>query len=128
MPADSGAMKSRSPPHASNDNPFSKAHVKTLKYQPEFPGRLVTIAEARSFCRRFLARYNADHHPAGAGSMTPGPIPFGQARAIHAARQQTLELAVPGIPERFVRKPPEPPHIPTAVRINPSGQPEQNQT
>jgi hypothetical protein len=59
--------------------------------------------------------------------MPPGPIRFGQARAIHAARQKTLELAVSGTPERFVRKPPEPPHIPTAVRINPQEQPEQNQ-
>jgi len=60
--------------------------------------------------------------------MTPDPVPFGQARAIHAARQKTIELAVPGTHERFVRKPPEPPHIPTAVRINPPEQPEQNQT
>ena len=54
MLADLGVVKSHSRPHTSNDNPFSEAHFKTLKYQPEFPKRFESINEARTFCRRFF--------------------------------------------------------------------------
>ena len=119
MLADLGVVKSHSRPHTSNDNPFSEAHFKTLKYQPEFPKRFQTIDEARTFCRRFFTWYNEDHHHAGIGLMTPDQIHFGQARAIHAARQTALDAAFLSSPERFVRQRPKPPQIPTAVWINP---------
>jgi transposase InsO family protein len=77
MLADLGVVKSHSRPHTSNDNPFSEAHFKTLKYQPEFPKRFQTIDEARTFCRRFFSWYNEDHHHAGIGLMTPDQIHFG---------------------------------------------------
>ena len=124
MLADLGVLKSHSRPHTSNDNPFSEAHFKTLKYQPEFPKRFETIDEARAFCRRFFTWYNEEHHHAGIGLMTPDQIHFGQAKAIYAARQDTLDTAFLNTPERFVRKPPKPPHIPTAVWINPPKQTE----
>ena len=119
MLADLGVVKSHSRPHTSNDNPFSEAQFKTLKYQPEFPKRFETIDDARAFCRRFFAWYNQDHHHAGFGLMTPDQIHFGQADAIHAARQKTLDAAFLNTPERFVRQRPKPPQIPTAVWINP---------
>ena len=58
MLADLGVVKSHSRPHTSNDNPFSEAYFKTLKYQPEFPERFETIDEARTLCRRFFTWYN----------------------------------------------------------------------
>jgi hypothetical protein len=119
MLANLGVIKSHSRPHTSNDNPFSEAHFKTLKYQPEFPKRFQTIGEARTFCRRLAAWYNEDHHHAGIGLMTPDQIHFGQASAIHAARQSALDAAFLRSPERFVRQHPKPPQIPTAVWINP---------
>jgi putative transposase len=119
MLADLGVIKSHSRPHTSNDTPFSEAHFKTLKYQPEFPKRFQTIDEARTFCRRFFTWYNEDHHHAGIGLMTPDQIHFGQADAIHAARQTALDAAFLSTPERFVRQRPKPPQIPTAVLINP---------
>ncbi len=119
MLADLGVIKSHSRPHTSNDNPFSEAHFKTLKYQPEFPKRFQTIIDARAFCRRFFAWYNEDHHHAGIGLMTPDQIHFGQADAIHTARQTALDAAFLSTPERFVRQRPKPPQIPTAVWINP---------
>ncbi len=127
MLADLGVLKSHSRPHTSNDNPFSEAHFKTLKYQPEFPRRFETINEARTFCRRFFAWYNEEHHHAGIGLMTPDQIHFGQAEAVYAVRQATLEAAFISTPERFVRKPPKPPQIPTAVWINPPKATEENQ-
>jgi hypothetical protein len=92
--------------------------------EPEFPKRFETIDEARAFCRRFFAWYNEEHHRADIGLMTPDKIHFGQAKAIHAARQQTLDTAILSTPEGFVRKPPKPPHIPTAVWIKPPKQTE----
>ena len=76
------------------------------------------------FYRRFFPWYNADHHHAGIGLMTPDQIHFGQTDAIHAARQTALDAAFLSTPERFVRKPPKPPQIPTAVWINPPKQTE----
>ena len=124
MLANLGVVKSHSRPHTSNDNPFSEAHFKTLKYQPEFPKRFETIEDARRFCRRFFAWYNEDHHHAGIGLMTPDQIHFGQAKTIHAARQIALDAAFLSTPQRFVSKRPKPPHVPTAVWINPPKQTE----
>ncbi len=119
MLADLGVVKSHSRPHTSNDNPFSEAQFKTLEYQPESPKRFQTIDVARACCRRFFAWYNEDNYHAGIGLMTPEQIHFGQASQIHAARQTDLDAAFPNTPERFVRKHPKPPQVPTAVWINP---------
>jgi len=114
MLADLGVVKSHSRLHTSNDNPFSEAH----------PKRFETINEARTFCRRFFAWYNEDHHHAGIGLMTPDHIHFGQAETIHAARHTALDAAFLSTPERFVHKRPKPPQIPKAVWINPPKQTE----
>ncbi len=119
MLADLGVTKSHSRPHTANDNPFSEAHFKTLKYQPEFPQRFGCIEDAKAFCRHFSTWYNQDHHHAGIGLMTPDQVHYGQANAVHAARQQILARAYQTNPERFVRKMPEPPAVPTATWINP---------
>jgi putative transposase len=56
--ADLGVTKSHSRPHCSNDNPYSEAHFKTLKYRPQFPDRFGSIEDGRGFCRRFFGWYN----------------------------------------------------------------------
>ena len=117
--ADLGVTKSHSRPHTSNDNPFSESHFKTMKYQPQFPKRFGCIQDAKSFCRDFFQWYNCDHHHPGIGLMTPDQVHYGQADAVHAARQNTLDHAFQTNPERFVNKAPEPPQKPTAVWINP---------
>ena len=122
--ADLGVTKSHSRPHTSNDNPFSESHFKTLKYQPQFPQRFGCIEDAISFCRHFFDWYNRDHHHAGIGLMTPDQVHYGQADAVYQARQATLTLAFQSTPNRFVKKPPNPPAKPTAAWINP---PNQNQ-
>ncbi|BAI75286.1 transposase (plasmid) [Azospirillum sp. B510] len=122
--ADLGVTKSHSRPHTSNDNPFSEAHFKTMKYQPQFPKRFGSIEDARAFCRDFFTWYNRDHHHAGIGLMTPDQVHYGQADAVHAARQQTLDRAFRRTPERFVRKAPQPPAKPIEVWINPPQKPE----
>ena len=53
--ADLGVTKSHSRPHVSDDNPYSEAQFKTLKYQPDFPARFDSIEHARAFCQGFFA-------------------------------------------------------------------------
>ena len=120
--ADLGVTKSHSRPYTSNDNPFSESHFKTLKYQPQFPQRFGCIEDAKTFCRSFFDWYNQDHHHAGIGLMTPDQVHYGQADEVYAARQKILDVAFQSNPERFVRKPPEPPFKPTAAWINPPTQ------
>ncbi len=117
--ADLGVTKTHSRPHVANDNPYSEAQFKTLKYRPEFPSRFGSIMDARAFCRSFFAHYNTEHHHSGIGLMTPEAVHDGRANQIQAARQEVLLQTYAAHPERFVRKPPEPPFLPSAAWTNP---------
>lgn len=116
--ADLGITKTHSRPHTSNDNPYSEAQFKTLKYRPGFPDRFGSIEEGRAFCREFFAWYNEQHRHSGIGLMTPSAIHHGHAEQLHAKRARVLEAAYAANPERFVRGKPKPPPLPTAVWIN----------
>jgi putative transposase len=50
--------------------------------------------------------------------MTPATVHHGHAEQTHAARSQVLNAAYAATPERFVRRPPRPPALPTAAWIN----------
>jgi len=116
--ADLGVTKSHSRPHVSNDNPFSEAHFKILKYRPEFPDRFYSLAEARSFCTEFYDWYNHEHRHSGIGMHTPFNLHHGRAPAIQHARARVLTTAYAAHPERFVRHHPKPPTFPTTTWIN----------
>jgi putative transposase len=117
--ADLGITKSHSRPHTANDNPFSEAQFKTLKYRPDFPARFGSLEEARAFCRRFFPWYNAEHRHSSLGYFTPQAVHYGQAPALHTARGHVLQVAYAAHPERFVGHLPRPPALPTATWINP---------
>ena len=117
--ADLGVTKTHSRPHVSNDNPYSEAQFKTLKYRPGFPDRFASIEEARAFCQDFFRWYNADHRHSGIGLMSPEVVHHGQAQDSYDARAQVLATAYAAHPERFVRHAPRPPKLPTAAWINP---------
>lgn len=117
--ADLGVTKTHSRPHTSNDNPFSEAQFKTLKYRPDFPQRFGSIEEARSFCQSFFSWYNQEHHHAGIGLLTPHMLHYGQADQVLEARRMILHQAYQATPERFVNGPPKLPSLPKAVWINP---------
>jgi len=120
-----GITKSHSRPHCSNDNPFSESQFKTLKYRPGFPDRFVSQDAALEFCRNFFRWYNEEHYHSGIGAnptgfdLTPAKVHEGQAEQARANRQNVLNVAYATHPERFVRKPPEPPKLPAAVWIDP---------
>lgn len=117
--ADLGVTKTHSRPHVSNDNPYSEAQFKTLKYRPDFPARFGSIEDARAHCHRFFRWYNTDHCHSGIGLLTPATVHYGRADQAIAQRQAVLTVAYRVHPERFVGKPPVPPSVPTAVWINP---------
>jgi putative transposase len=117
--ADLGVTKTHSRPSTSDDNPFSEAQFKTLKYRPDFPARFGSLEEARAFCQRFFTWYNGEHRHAGIGLMPPAAVHEGRAELMRTARQQVLMIAYAAHPERFVSKPPQPPRLPHAVWINP---------
>jgi putative transposase len=116
--ADLGVTKSHSRPHCSNDNPFSEAQFKTLKYRPDFPERFGSIEDARAFCDRFFGWYAHEHRHSGIGLHTPADVHYGHAHAVREARGHVLDAAHNAHPERFVRKPPQPPRLPSTVWIN----------
>jgi putative transposase len=116
--ADLGVLKTHSRPYTSTDNPYSEAHFKTLKYRPEFPDRFKNIEQARAFCRTFFDWYNHNHRHSGIGLMTPAAVYHGRATELRAQRARVLEAAYAATPERFVRRPPTPPELPTAAWIN----------
>ena len=117
--ADLGITKTHSRPHVSDDNPYSESQFKTLKYRPGFPARFTSMEEARAFCQDFFTWYNTAHRHAGIGLFTPEVVHYGRAEALHAVRRHVLATAYAAHPERFVRRAPEPPPLPTAAWINP---------
>ena len=117
--ADLGVTQSHSRPHISNDNPFSEAQFKTLKYRPDFPGRFTSIEAARVHCQHFFPWYNDHHRHTGLALHTPADIHYGTAHITRTKRASVLDAAYAAHPERFVLKPPQPPKIPTEASINP---------
>jgi putative transposase len=117
--ADLGVTKTHSRPHTSNDNPYSEAHFKTLKYRPDFPERFGSIEDVRSFCRSFFRWYNHEHYHSGIALLTPASVHLGRAAEVIHRRSAVLEAAYEAHPERFVTKKPSHALVPTAAWINP---------
>jgi hypothetical protein len=117
--ADLGVSESHSRPHVSNDNPFSEAQFKTMKYQPTYPKRFGSQADAHSWAQAFFPWYNFEHHHSSLGLMTPATVHYGQAAQLWQQRQAVLQQAYAAHTQRFVKGVPQPPALPTAVWINP---------
>ena len=105
-------------PHVSNDNAYSEAAFKTLKYCPAFPERFGSLQDARAFADDFFATYNHHHRHSGIGYHTPASVHFGTAAAVRAERALVLEAAYAAHPDRFVNGAPIPPDLPGPAWIN----------
>jgi putative transposase len=114
---DLGVARSHSRPHVSNDNPYSEAAFKTLKYAPVFPDRFGSLADSRAFCQAFFDYYNHQHRHSGIGWHTPASVHHGTANDVREARAVTLRAAYQANPSRF-RHSPQPPRIPESAWIN----------
>ncbi len=116
--ADLGIVKSHSRPHTSNDNPYSEAGFKTLKYRPGFPDRFGSLEDARAFCQGFFNWYNGEHRHSGIALFTPADVHYGRTDQLLEARAGVLAGAYAAHPERFVKGQPEPKPVPAEVWIN----------
>jgi len=114
--------KTHSRPHVSDDNPYSEAQFKTLKYRPDFPERFGSIEDARTHSQQFFQWYNGTHCHSGIGFMTPESVHYGRAQALFQQRAETLNVAFLANPTRFKGRSPQPPKLPTAAWINPPKQ------
>lgn len=117
--ADMGITKTHSRPHVSDDNPYSEAQFKTLKYRPDFPQRFGSIQDAKQFCRAFFAWYNREHKHSGIAMLTPESVHYNRAGVILQNRQAVLNQAFLQHPKRFKGKLPATPKVPDAAWINP---------
>ncbi len=116
--SDMGVTKTHSRPHVSNDNPYSEAQFKTLKYCPQFPERFGSIQDSRVFCQDFFPWYNKEHRHSGIGLVTPEQLHYGIAKEIVKNRQKVLYAAFKDKTNRFKGKVPQPPKLPVAAWIN----------
>ena len=117
--ANLGVTKTHSRPHVSDDNPFSEAQFKTLKYRPDFPDRFGSPEHARAHCQDFFPWYNTEHRHSGIGLLTPHDVHHGLAGQRVMARNAVLAAAHAAHPERFSAGPPRHRAEPVAVWINP---------
>lgn len=117
--SDMGVEKTHSRPHVSNDNPYSEAQFKTLKYRPDFPDRFGSVEQAREVCGRLIDWYNNEHRHGGIALCTPADLHYGRADETIRRRQACLDAAFAAHPERFFNRAPRHPSLPEAAWINP---------
>jgi len=116
---DLGVKKSHSRPRTSNDNAYSEAQFKTLKYRPDYPGEFVDMEDARQWVRAFMRWYNQEHYHSGLSLLTPKVVHEGHSKQVCAQRQKVLDTAYQAHPERFKNGRPESKREPAEVWLNP---------
>ena len=116
---DLDVIKTHSRPHVSDDNPYSEAQFKTLKYRPDFPARFASIEHARAHCQVFFRWYNTVHRHSGIAMMTPYTVHYRHDARLTEERGVTLMAAFAAHPERFKGVAPKPAQVPKSVWINP---------
>ena len=116
---DLDVAKSHSRPYTPNDNPFSEAHFKTLKYRPDYPGRFASYEQSAAWAATLFEWYNNQHYHTALKLMTPVSVHYGFESQVRAQRQQVLEQAYRAHPERFVQGAPALQPLPATVWLNP---------
>lgn len=119
MMSELGVTCSHSRPRVSNDNAFSESQFKTMKYQPDYPGRFACVGHARRWCTEYFDWYNFSHHHSGLAGYTPEQVFTGRHKSIAITRQKTLDAHYARYPERFVKGRPGAALPPAEVFINP---------
>lgn len=114
-----GVSRSFSRPRVSDDNAFSEAQFKTLKYQPDYPGRFEGELHARAYLQDFFGWHNDEHHHSGLALFTPADVFHSRVEVVRATRQAALDAAYAAHPERFPHGPPRVLMPPAEVHINP---------
>jgi len=100
-----GVTKSHSRPRVSNDNPYSEAQFKTMKYRPDYPDRFESTHAAHEWCATFFDWYNHVHYHSGIGYLRPADLHADRHAAILERRRAVLDQARKAHPERFRNRP-----------------------
>ena len=116
--SDLGVTKTHSRPHTSDDNPYSEAQFKTLKYRPDFPNRFDSLQQATQHCQAFFTWYNQQHKHSGIAMLTPESVHYGRSNDILRQRQSVIDTAAEIHPNRFKGKTPKLESLPDTVWIN----------
>jgi putative transposase len=114
-----GVTLSHSRPRVSNDNPFSEAQFKTMKYQPTYPSGFDNTGHGIQWCDEYFDWYNFSHHHSGLNGYTPEQVFTGRYQEIALQKQTALDARYALNPERFVRGAPKIALPPTNAEINP---------
>jgi len=97
-----GIIPSFSRPSVSNDNAFSEALFRTLKYRPGYPSRaFVDLQAARDWVADFVTWYNTEHQHSAIKYVTPASRHDGLEEAILAKRAKVYEDARTANPQRW---------------------------
>jgi len=116
--SDLGVTKSHSRPRVPDDNAYSEAHFRTLKYCPTYPERFGSLFDVRQWSQQFFTWYNQQHHHTGLSLLTPADVHYGRTEEKLAQRQIVLQQAYQLHPGRFVKGEPTPGQLPDTVWIN----------
>jgi putative transposase len=113
-----GVTRSLSRPRTSNDNPYSEATFKTVKYRPDYPDRFETIGDVRAWMQAFVHWHNHIHYHSGIGGHHPAAVHDHSAQHTTRARQAVLDHAYAANPARFHNRPPTATPPPKVAWIN----------
>jgi putative transposase len=97
-----GVQSSYSRPRVSNDNPYSEALFRTLKYRPEWPSSgYSNLTQARDWVQKFVGWYNTEHKHSKINFVSPSERHAQQDEGILAKRKVVLEAAKAAKPNRW---------------------------
>ena len=97
-----GIVASFSRPRVSDDNPYSEALFRTLKYRPGYPeGPFASLQEARQWVQAFVRWYNDEHRHSAIRFVTPAQRHGGGQLAVLRARKEVYQEAKRNRPERW---------------------------
>lgn len=91
--------------YVSNDNPFSEAGFRTMKYRPGYPRVFETLDDARAYLAEYVPWYNTEHKHSGIALFSPAQVGDGTWKGVWATRDRALQQYYQKHPERFHARP-----------------------
>ena len=113
-----GLEHSFSRPRTSDDNPYSEAQFRTLKYHHSFPAFFDSTEQAQEFLTNWFRWYNYEHRHTGLNLHTPASVHYGNVGEIVQRRREVMEQAYERTPSRFPKGRPVVQANPAVVGIN----------
>lgn len=100
-----GVEMTHNRPYVSNDNPYSEAQFKTMKYRQDYPGVFATVEQVRGYLTGYVPWYNTCHKHSGVELFSPQDVYDGTWHAKWSVRDRALQAYYKAHPERFRHAP-----------------------